>query len=140
MLVNRRDVRIEWGDCDPMGIVYFPRYLAMFDDSTAHLFERATGMTKFKLVETYGITGFPMVDVRARFLVPSRYGDDIVIESTIAEFRRSSFDVRHRVLKSGELAVEGFETRVWVGRHASEPGRFKSQPIPREVRERFAAA
>jgi len=26
MLTNRRDVRIVWGDCDPAGIVYYPRY------------------------------------------------------------------------------------------------------------------
>ncbi len=36
MLANTRTVRIEWGDCDPMGIVYFPRYLAIFDDCTTH--------------------------------------------------------------------------------------------------------
>ena len=28
MLVNTRVVRIEWGDCDPAGIVYYPRYFA----------------------------------------------------------------------------------------------------------------
>ena len=31
MLTNRRDVRIVWGDCDPAGIVYYPRYFEMFD-------------------------------------------------------------------------------------------------------------
>ena len=36
MLVNRRIVRIEWGDCDPAGIVFYPRYFAMFDASTHH--------------------------------------------------------------------------------------------------------
>ena len=39
MLVNRRTVRIEWGDCDPAGIVFYPRYFAMFDASTSFLFE-----------------------------------------------------------------------------------------------------
>ena len=32
MFVNRRDVQIQWGDCDPANIVYYPRYFAMFDD------------------------------------------------------------------------------------------------------------
>ena len=41
MLVNRRTVRIEWGDCDPAGIVFYPRYFAMFDASTSYLFEAA---------------------------------------------------------------------------------------------------
>ena len=29
MLTNSRTVRIEWGDCDPAGIVFYPRYFAM---------------------------------------------------------------------------------------------------------------
>ena len=41
MFVNRRTVRIEWGDCDPAGIVYYPRYFQMFDASTQYLFEAA---------------------------------------------------------------------------------------------------
>ena len=32
MFVHRRDVQIQWGDCDPANIVYYPRYFEMFDD------------------------------------------------------------------------------------------------------------
>src|SRR5262245_13444018 len=39
VVVNRREVRIEWGDCDPANIVFYPRYFAFFDASTAYLFE-----------------------------------------------------------------------------------------------------
>ena len=38
-LVNRRTVRIEWADCDPAGIVFYPRYFEMFDAATNYLFE-----------------------------------------------------------------------------------------------------
>ena len=41
MFSNRRKVHIEWGDCDAAGIVFYPRYFAMFDASTHHLFEAA---------------------------------------------------------------------------------------------------
>ena len=34
MLSNTRTLRIEWGDCDPAGIVFYLRYFAMFDIST----------------------------------------------------------------------------------------------------------
>jgi len=47
------------------------------------------------------------------------------------------FDVRHRMLKNGKLAVEGFETRVWTVRDAADPERLRSQPIPAEVIARF---
>jgi 4-hydroxybenzoyl-CoA thioesterase len=133
MLTNRRTLRIEWGDCDPAGIVFYPRYFAFFDTSTTALFERALGMTKFEFLRAYDIVGYPMVDTRARFLEASKFGDEAVIETTISEIKRSSFNIHHRLLRRGELAVEGFETRVWVGRDPADPHKLKSKPIPPEV-------
>ena len=37
MLTNIRNVRIEWCDCDPAGIIFYPRYFEMFDTSTTCL-------------------------------------------------------------------------------------------------------
>ena len=54
MLTNTRAVRIVWGDCDPAGIVFYPRYFEMFDASTTALFERALGMTKYQFTNAYG--------------------------------------------------------------------------------------
>ena len=137
MLVNTRTVRIEWGDCDPAGIVYYPRYFAFFDASTSALIERALGMTKHDYLAAYEFTGHPLVDAHSCFFIPTRFGDDVTIESTVAEFRRSSFDVRHRLSKNGALAVEGFETRVWV---KGDPagGTMKAAPVPQAVIERLS--
>ena len=140
MFTNTRQRTIEWGDCDPAGIVFNPRYFEWFDAATAALFARALGMTKAVMVKRYGIVGIPLVDTRATFRVPCAYGDEVRIESAVAEFRRSSFDVRHRLLRADDtLAVEGFETRVWVGRDPDRPGGIKAQPIPEEITARFAA-
>ena len=133
MLVNRRRVRIEWGDCDPAGIVFFPRYFAIFDASTHALFE-AAGWTKAEMIREFDIVGCPLVDARAKFIIPSSFGDDIVVETRVSEFRNSSFDIEHKAFKpfpDGErLAVEGWETRVWTGRHPDDPSRLKSRAIP----------
>ena len=139
MLVNSRTVRIEWGDCDPAGIVYFPRYFVIMDNCTTHLFERATGLKKYQMQKKYDFAGIPTVDVRARFHVPTRYGDDVVVESKIAEFGNSRFEVQHRLTMDGQLAVEGFETRVWVGLHPDDPSRIKSKPIPEDIIKFFGA-
>jgi len=133
-----RAVRIEWGDCDPAGIVFYPRYIAMFDHSTTLLIEQALG-AKHELCRIYAFAGYPVVENRARFLKPTRFGDDVVIETRFAGLGRSSFRLVHRLTLAGELAVEGFETRVWVVREASQPNRFRPQPLPREVAARFAA-
>jgi 4-hydroxybenzoyl-CoA thioesterase len=133
MLTNIREVEIEWGDCDAAGIVFYPRYFAMFDASTAYLLEKALGMKKIAWTRKYGIVGIPIVDTGAKFIIPSRYGDVITIETRCAVVRRSSFDVEHRVLKDGLLAIEGRETRVWTGRDPGDPERIKAVPIPGEV-------
>jgi len=74
MFVNRRDVQIQWGDCDPANIVYYPRYFEMFDDSTSIMFE-AAGFSKQDIVKHYGLVGIPMVDTRAKFYIASTHGD-----------------------------------------------------------------
>ncbi|WP_439372878.1 acyl-CoA thioesterase [Bradyrhizobium sp. DASA03120] len=139
MFVNRREVQIQWGDCDPANIVYYPRYFAMFDDSTSTLFEVA-GFSKQDLVRKYGLVGTPMVDTRAKFYIPSTYGDWITIETRIESIKRSSFEVKHNVYKGDSLAIEGFETRVLVGRDPANPDKLKSAPFPAEMIAKFTGS
>lgn len=137
MLSNVRNLRIEWCDCDPAGIIFYPRYFEMFDTSTTVLIERALGMNKIDYLKAYAFAGHPLVETRARFKFPTRFGDEVSIESRLVECGRSSFKIEHRLTKGGALAVEGVETRVWVVRPAGEPARLKSQPIPADVLARF---
>lgn len=132
MLVNRRTLRIEWGQCDPAGIVFYPQYLVIFDTSTGWLFER-TGLSPSLMRKKYGIVGMPIIEVGARFILPCRFDDEVVVESEVGEWGRSSFTVRHRILKGGELALDGFEKRVWAGPHPERAGAIKAQPIPPEI-------
>src|SRR6516225_7876907 len=136
MFVNRRDVQIQWGDCDPANIVYYPRYFAMFDDSTSIMFE-AAGFSKQDIVKRYGLVGIPMVDTRAKFYIPSTHGDWITIESRIERFKRSSFEVTHKVFKGSDLAIEAFEIRVLVRRHPDDPDKLKAAPMPAEIIAKF---
>lgn len=137
MFRNNRKVRIEWGDCDPAGIIFYPRYLAFFDASTSALIERALGMTKAQYLKAYEFSGHPLVNVECRFLIPTRFGDDVIIHTEVSALRRSSFDLRHRVEKNGAVAVEALETRVWVWGDPRS-GTMKSAPLPRAVIERLS--
>lgn len=60
MLTNRRTVRIQFVDCDPHGIVFYPRYFEFFDACTDALFERA-GLPRMKMLRTYHIDGIPLM-------------------------------------------------------------------------------
>jgi 4-hydroxybenzoyl-CoA thioesterase len=133
MLSNTRTTRIEWGDCDPAGIIFYARYYDIFDVSTTMMLERALGMKKIDYLKAFDFLGHPLLETRARFLKPTRYGDDVVVDTAVVDCGRSSFKVEHRLSLAGTLAVEGFETRVWVVRDPGDPRRMKSQPIPAEI-------
>ena len=79
------------------------------------------------------LPGIPVVETRARFRIPTRFGDEVEIETKLVSCGRSSFKLEHRLTLAGALAVEGSETRVWVGRDPGDPARMQSRPIPAEV-------
>jgi 4-hydroxybenzoyl-CoA thioesterase len=136
-LTFRRQLTVEWGDCDPAGIVFTPRFFAFFDASSWLLFEAALGVKQQDIASTYGIIGIALVDARANFLKPIKFGDKIEIASRVSEFRRSSFDVEHRISLGGELAVEGGETRVWAMRSTDDPEKIATASIPKDVIAKF---
>ena len=139
MVVGIRELTVEWGHCDPAGIVFNPRYFEWFDHSTACLFGTA-GIPKYDLPKRFDIIGIPIVDTRAKFMVPSKWGDVLRIETRVIEFKRTSFDVEHQLFKAdGTLAVVGNETRVWAGHHPEQRGRLKATPIPQEILDLFKA-
>jgi 4-hydroxybenzoyl-CoA thioesterase len=130
-----RRLTIEWGHCDPAGIVFNPRFFEFFDWSTALLLQEALGVEKAKMRSVYGVAGVPLVDTRAVFHRPARFGDNVEIVSTVVAVGRSSFEVEHKLSNRGALAVEAREKRVWV---VEEPdGRLKSRHMPKGVAARL---
>ncbi|MGE0626184.1 MAG: acyl-CoA thioesterase [Hyphomicrobiaceae bacterium] len=138
MLITRREVKVEWGECDPADIVFYPNYFIWFDASVMEHFE-SVGLPKKELLKRYNLNGWPMIDTRARFHKPSSYGDIVTIETCIPKWGRTSFEIEHKLFNKGELAVEGFEKRVLVGRDP-ETGKLKSVPVPAEVIELFGTS
>ncbi|HLJ70390.1 MAG TPA: thioesterase family protein [Roseiarcus sp.] len=130
-----RKLTVEWGHCDPAGIVFNPRFFEYFDWSTSLLVREALGVEKAAMRTIYGVAGIPLVDTRATFHRPARYGDEIEIVTAVAAVGRSSFEVEHKLFNKGELAVEARETRVWVVEEAD--GRLKSRPMPEDVARRL---
>lgn len=137
MFSNTTHVAIQFGDCDPAGIVYYPNYFRMFDNATAALLSAAFGMNKRQWLAHYDIAGIPMVDTSSRFMIPSQFGDEIEIRSAITELGRSSFGVLHQVYRGDALAIEAREKRVWVKRDAA--GAIRSEALPDDVRARLSS-
>ncbi len=138
--IFRRQFAIEWGHCDPAGIVFNSRFFEFFDRSAWLMFEAALGVPPHELSKTYDIVGIPLVGSQAKFLAPAKFGDVADMELRIVEMRRSSFDVEHKMFVAGTLSVEGLEKRVWAGKHPDDPLRMKARPIPDDVIAKFKNA
>jgi 4-hydroxybenzoyl-CoA thioesterase len=121
---------VEFGDCDPAGIVFYPNYLRWMDAASLHYF-RAMGVPPWHELEAQtGIIGTPIVDVSVRFLRTASYGDEIEVESTIAEWRGKSFVFRHTIRRDGGILVEGLEVRIFARRVPEDPRRIQAVPAP----------
>jgi 4-hydroxybenzoyl-CoA thioesterase len=69
--------------------------------------------------------------------MPTRFGDDVVIQSTFTKVGRSSFEIRHQIRKNHQVCVEGLETRAWVKRDPDDKNSIRSHPLPEELAARF---
>lgn len=136
MTPHRNEIVVDFADCDPARIVFYPRYFEWFDRSTERMF-RARGLPWAEMFPNYDMAGVALVDATASFMGPARFGDRIAIESWIGEWRSKVFVVEHRVHNGGRIIVEGREVRVWGLRDPRDPEGLKAGVIPPEIIARF---
>lgn len=126
------EVRVEFGDCDPARIVWFPNFFRWIDAASRHFFI-ACGVPRWEETEaTLGVIGTPLVDTHARFVKTATYGDLLQIHVRIAEWRGKSFVQAYRVMRGDELLMECDEVRIFAGRKPD--GGIFAQPIPESIR------
>ena len=125
---------VEFGDCDPAQIVFYPNFLRWMDASSLHFF-RACGLPPWReLAQTEGILGTPIVDVQVKFLAPASYGDAIDVETSIPEWRGKSFVLAHVIRLASTVLVEGREVRIFARRHRDDPHRIQAVSLPDHLR------
>ena len=128
---------VEFGDCDPAQIVFYPNFFRWMDAASLRFFVAAGVLPWHQRDEGDGIIGTPLVDAHARFIAPATYGETITIETSIAEWRKKSFVMRHIIRRGATLLVEGREVRVFARRHPQDPGRIEALPPPEMIRKLF---
>jgi 4-hydroxybenzoyl-CoA thioesterase len=138
MFRNRIEVEIEWGDCDPADIVYYPNFFRWFNRGAHKLFD-AVGLPFHELIKDRDTVGVPLLDARATFLAPVRFGDVVTVTSWIEEWRNKSFVVGHQIHNKDVLSVEGQEIRAWVRKDPDKPNGLRAVPIPDDIKRRFAS-
>ncbi len=100
-------VQVGWGDCDPAGIVFYPRFHAWMDN-VSHVLAREMGIPRESMIPPgVELLGFPVVGTQAQYVAPARM-DDILEVRTWARFvepptaAEAEVDVDVAVAASGE--------------------------------------
>ena len=141
--VHVHRVEVRFGDCDPAGIVYFPRFFHLFHEAMETWFSAGLGLSYAGLILGRKL-GFPAVHSEADFKVPCALGDSITVELRVARLGRSSIGLEYVVRgDTGDLRLTGASTCVVMDLDPASPGFRRAVAIPDELRariERFMAA
>lgn len=128
-------VEIRFGDCDPAGIVYFPRYHRWMDAASQQFF-MANGVPPWHVLEhTNGIIGTPLLEHHARFVKSATYGENILISTSIQEWRNKVFLQKHVITRGDDLICESIETRIFCKRDPADRRRIYGVPVPDDIRK-----
>jgi acyl-CoA thioester hydrolase len=127
---NEFQLRVNFGDTDAAGIVYYPNYFKWFDIA-GHQFFRSIGLAPAKLIKEYSII-LPLLDVRCTFEQPLYYDDIITIKTEVMEVNRKTIKLKHEVYREDTRTGHGYELRGWV---KEENGKKFAVPIPEEVKK-----
>jgi len=131
-------VNVQFGDCDPAGIVFFPNFSRWMDAASLAFFMDCGVPPWRELVKTRGIVGTPMLEISTRFMKTLTYGETITITTHVQEWRAKAFIQIHKVTRSGEageeVICEGREVRVFVKRDPDNPDRLRAIPVPEDIK------
>ncbi|MBA4603829.1 acyl-CoA thioesterase [Thermoactinomyces mirandus] len=130
MRQNQFQIRVNWGDTDKAGIVYYPNYFKWFDIA-GHQFFRSAGLSPAELADKQQII-LPLLDARCTFEKPLYYDDIITIKTRVEEIHRKTIKLSHEVYRDEERTGYGYELRGWV---KEEDGKIFAVPIPDEVKD-----
>jgi len=124
---------VEFGDCDPAQVVWFPNFFRWMDAASRHFFLAAGVPPGRDLERTDGILGTPLVEASARFIRPATYGDRIAIE-TAAEWRGNRIVLVHVIRRGDDILVEGTELRFFARRHPDDARKIIPVAAPDSIR------
>ena len=123
-------IRVEFGDCDPERIVWFPNFFRWIDAASRHYFVQCGVPSWQETEKSLGVIGTPLVDTHSRSLRTAACSDVLVIEVTIPEWRAKRFVQRYRIIRGKDLIMECDEVRIFASHRADKPEAIWALPIP----------
>ena len=131
--VFAREVLVRFGDCDPAGIVFYPRYFEMFNNLVEDWCAHGLGTSFRELHQERGL-GLPTVGIQTDFVAPSRLGDMLRAEIQVEKIGGASVTVAIRLMgEDGAVRVRASLVLVLM-----ELNTMRATRIPDAMRARIA--
>lgn len=133
-------VRVEFGDCDPAGIVWFPNFFRWIDAASRDFFAQCGVPRWEETARTIGVIGTPLVDTHSRFLKTASYGDTLQIRTGVKEWRDKSFVQAYRIERAAkdgtaaDIIMECEEVRIFAAKREDGKNGIRAVPIPESIR------
>jgi len=108
------EIRIYYEDTDCGGVVYYANYLKYFERARTDYLEQR-GLSVAQLMKEG--TVFMVVHAEINYKSPARYGETLIIETTLDASKNASFTFAHviREKTDGRVVVEGSATLAATG-------------------------
>ena len=123
-------VKVYYEDTDLAGIVYYANYLKFIERARTE-WVTALGVDQMALKACEGIV-FAVRRVEADFLRPAKFGDDLLVETTLQSLGGARIVLEQVVLRGGERLFAAVVTLVCL----TEDGHAARLPV--ELRARLA--
>lgn len=102
---------IRFKHCDPAGIVFYPRYFEIINDTVEDYFDQVLGYAFHRMVPENGV---PTVAIETQFRAPSRHGDRLEITLILKRVGRTSVTLQQRAVCGAQVRFETELTLVHV--------------------------
>ncbi len=123
---------VRHGHTDPAGIVYYPRYYEMINDTVEDFFRDVLGFPFGKMHMEHHV-GVPTVEMQTTFLKPSFCDEVLTFCFQITHLGTSSLTYEMTVLCESEKRLSASATLVHISTKT-----MKSVPFAQELREKLS--
>lgn len=127
------DRRLNWSECDPGGIIFFPHYARWMVDGLNEMF-LSMGIEPTGPRGENALGGLPVLGLSMKFVSAPALHETVTHRITVIKVGGKSMAFQHRFLRGDELLMEAEETRVWAEHPLDNPRALRTRQVPDDVR------
>jgi len=117
-------VRVYYEDTDAQGVVYYANYFRFMERARTEWLE-AMGIDHITLMNEENRI-LVVSEAHAKFLIPARLGDTLVVTAALSRQGRATFDIEQNIYRdssNGELLIQGSVTAAYLAADTMKPKR-----------------